>query len=284
MTRVLSALALLPLVIGTIWFLPPSGTLVMAVIAGVLALIEFSAMAKALGVTVPRVIAGAAMILVIIAMASGDIVAHDRATEGSYYLFPNFVPVVLLAALIVGGALAVGRGSPAPGVLADVAATLFAPLYLGLPLGALVWVRANWWFASGRADGRAAVLLLLGVIVVSDSAQYYCGRAFGRRPLAPAISPKKTVEGAIGGVVFGTAATMLGGHYIFNTPLWIVGLLGAAIALLGIVGDLFESLLKRSAGVKDSSNLIPGHGGVLDRIDSWLFAAPVYYVFIRFVA
>ena len=285
MTRVLSALALLPVVIGTIWFLPPSGTLVLAVIAGVLALIEYSAIAGALGVSVPRVVAGAAMILVIVTMASGDIVVRDRTMEGSYYLFPNLVPVVLLAALVVSGAIAVGRGRPGPGVLADAAATMFAPLYLGLPLGALAWVRANWWFAPGRdVDGRAAVLLLLAVIVVSDSAQYYCGRAFGRRPLAPAISPKKTVEGAIGGVVFGTAATVVGGHYIFNTPLWIVGLLGAVIALLGIVGDLFESLLKRSAGVKDSSNLIPGHGGVLDRIDSWLFAAPVYYMFVRWVA
>jgi phosphatidate cytidylyltransferase len=211
-------------------------------------------------------------------------VAHDRTMEGSYYLFPNFVPVVLLSAVVVAGAFAVAHGRPGPGVLADAAATLFAPIYLGLPLGALAWVRANWWFAPGRADGRAAVLLLLAVIVVSDSAQYYTGRAFGRRPLAPSISPKKTVEGAIGGVVFGTAATVFGGHYLFDTPLWTVVLLGATIALAGIVGDLFESLLKRSAGVKDSSNLIPGHGGVLDRIDSWLFAAPVYYMFIRFLA
>jgi phosphatidate cytidylyltransferase len=128
------------------------------------------------------------------------------------------------------------------------------------------------------------VLLLLGIIVVSDSAQYYCGRAFGKRALAPTISPKKTVEGAVGGLVFGTIATMLGGYYVFGSPVWLLALLGAAISLLGIVGDLFESLLKRSAGVKDSSNLIPGHGGVLDRIDSWLFAAPVYYVFVRFVA
>ena len=111
--------------------------------------------------------------------------------------------------------------------------------------------------------------------MVSDSAQYYTGRAFGKRPLAPTISPKKTVEGAIGGMVFGTLATAVGGHYVFtSSPIWVLALLGAAISLLGIVGDLFESLLKRSAGVKDSSNLIPGHGGVLDRIDSWLFAAP----------
>ena len=93
------------------------------------------------------------------------------------------------------------------------------------------------------------------------------------------------MEGAIGGVVFGTLAMTLGGHYVFAaSPLWLLAILGAAISLLGIVGDLFESLLKRSAGIKDSSNLIPGHGGVLDRIDSWLFAAPVYYVFVRFVA
>ncbi len=118
------------------------------------------------------------------------------------------------------------------------------------------------------------------VIVVSDSAQYYTGRALGRRPLAPAISPKKTVEGAIGGVIFGTLAMAIGGHYVFTSPLWLLALVGAMVSLLGIVGDLFESLLKRSASVKDSSNLIPGHGGVLDRIDSWLFAAPGYYIFV----
>ncbi len=135
-----------------------------------------------------------------------------------------------------------------------------------------------------QTRGREALLLLLITIVVSDSAQYYTGRAFGRRPLAPEISPKKTVEGAIGGMFFGTAAMAAGGRWVFGAEWWLLALAGATVAALGIVGDLFESLLKRSAGVKDSSNLIPGHGGVLDRIDSWLFAAPVYYMFVRFVA
>jgi phosphatidate cytidylyltransferase len=121
-------------------------------------------------------------------------------------------------------------------------------------------------------------------IVVSDSAQYYTGRAFGRRPLAPSISPKKTREGAVGGLIFGTAAMVLGGLRVFPAaPLAILVLSAATVVVLGIVGDLFESLLKRSAGVKDSSALIPGHGGVLDRIDSWLFAGPVYYVFVRYL-
>jgi phosphatidate cytidylyltransferase len=121
-------------------------------------------------------------------------------------------------------------------------------------------------------------------IVVSDSAQYYTGRAFGRQPLAPTISPKKTVEGAIGGMIFGTLAFAFGARAVFpSSPFWFLALLGASVAGLGIVGDLFESLLKRSAGVKDSGTIIPGHGGVLDRIDSWLFAAPVYYVFVRYL-
>lgn len=166
-----------------------------------------------------------------------------------------------------------------PGVLADAAATVFAPVYIGLPLGSVAALRAD-----AAPDGRWIVMLLLVTIVVSDSAQYYTGRALGRRPLSPNISPKKTVEGAVGGVIFATIAMAAGGRYVFGSPVWMLSILGAVIALLGIVGDLFESQLKRSAGVKDSSHLIPGHGGVLDRIDSWLFAAPVYYVFVRFVA
>ena len=120
--------------------------------------------------------------------------------------------------------------------------------------------------------------------MISDSAQYYTGRALGRRPLAPAISPKKTLEGALGGLLFGSLAFVIGARLVFpSAPLLMVILAGASISALGIVGDLFESLLKRSAGVKDSGAIIPGHGGVLDRIDSWLFAAPVYYAFVRYM-
>jgi phosphatidate cytidylyltransferase len=257
MTRVLSALVLLPAVVGTVWFLPPVGTLVLAVIASGLAFREYVTIASALGARVPYALGGVA------------VVAACFVTGGMY------VPptVVLMTALVAIGAVAVAGGQPGPSTLGDAAASLFPVLYIGLPLGAIAAVRLM--------SGREAVLLLMATIVVSDSAQYYCGRAFGRRPLAPAISPKKTVEGAIGGVIFGTAAMTLIGMRVFSlTPIFFLALVGATVVTLGIVGDLFESLLKRSAGVKDSSALIPGHGGVLDRIDSWLFAAPVYYVFV----
>jgi len=255
----LSALVLLPVVVGTIWFLPPVATLVLAAIAALLAFVEYAAIARALGTHVPAAAVGAAVLAACVAVGLGAGAAE-----------------VMMTSVIVIGALAVASGRPGPAILRDAAASTLPIAYIGLPLGAFAAVRA--------ISGREAVLLLMLVIVVSDSAQYYTGRAFGRRPLAPTISPKKTIEGAIGGMVFGTAAMAVGGRWILGREWWLLALAGATIAALGIVGDLFESLLKRSAGVKDSSQLIPGHGGVLDRIDSWLFAAPVYYMFVRFIA
>jgi phosphatidate cytidylyltransferase len=281
LTRVLSALVLLPVIIGVIWFFPNSGTLLLALVASILSFLEFRTIAAAVGIPVPAVPGAILVGLTCVAVWLGDQVLFLSPASPSPHVFRG-VELLMMSGVIVIGALAVARGRPSPESLASAAATLFAPLYIGLPLGALAALALD----DTLGGGRLTVLLLLAVIVVSDSAQYYTGRAIGKRPLSPVISPKKTVEGAVGGVVFGALAMVGGGRYVFGSfsPVWLLALVGAAISLLGIVGDLFESLLKRSAGVKDSSNLIPGHGGVLDRIDSWLFAAPMYYVFVRFVA
>jgi phosphatidate cytidylyltransferase len=149
-----------------------------------------------------------------------------------------------------------------------------AIVYVALPIAALVQIRL--------IAGPQALFLLMLTIMVSDTAQYYTGRSLGRRPLAPRISPKKTIEGAAGGFVFGTLLFVLVGAWWapqMSAPLRTA--LGLAIVALGIAGDLFESFLKRRAGVKDSSALIPGHGGMLDRIDALLFAAPVYYFALK---
>ena len=260
MTRVLSALVLVPLVLGVVWFLPPAGTLALAVVASILAVLEYVRLAAGLGIGVPRA-------LTMVMVVAGCVAVGQAAVPPE---------IVVLGAVVLIGSTVTFSSVPGPSALPRAAAAMFAPAYIGFPLGAIAAIRTM--------GGREAVLLLMATIVISDSAQYYTGRAFGRSPLAPSISPKKTREGAIGGVVFGTLAMIVGGHYVFQSPLWVLAILGAAISLLGIVGDLFESLLKRSAGLKDSSNLIPGHGGVLDRIDSWLFAAPVYYAFVRFIA
>ncbi len=259
MLRIISALVLLPIVLGTIWFLPPIGTLVLGLIALGAAFFEYVSIAERSGAGVYVPVSLIATIAAAVAMVTPGVP----------------LDIVLISALIVVGGTAVGVGQPDAARLREAAASLFPLVYLGVPIGALVAVRASM--------GREALILLVAIIVISDSGQYYAGRSLGKHLLAPAISPKKTIEGAIGGLVAGTAATLLIGRYwLPGIPPLGLALLGAALVALGIVGDLFESLLKRSAGVKDSSALIPGHGGILDRIDSWLFAAPVYYVFLRY--
>jgi phosphatidate cytidylyltransferase len=260
MTRVLSATVLAAVVLGVVCFLPPEATLLLAVLASAVAFAEYADLAAAFGSKVPTIPSGAAVAAACVAVGGDE---------------PPLA-LVCLAALLCVGVLTIVRGQPGPEILRDASASLFPLLYIGVPLGALAAIRS--------IGGRDATLLLIATIVVSDSAQYYTGRAFGRHQLAPAISPKKTVEGALGGLIFGTAAMTLGGLAVFKgANIWLLVGTSIAVVVFGMIGDLFESQLKRSAGVKDSSTLIPGHGGVLDRIDSWLFAAPVFYVFTRYL-
>jgi phosphatidate cytidylyltransferase len=180
---------------------------------------------------------------------------------------PVLMFVVALALLAVD-VLATGR------TIQAAAADLAAPVYVGVPMALLVLIHA--------LGAWPATLLLVALVVVSDSAQYYSGRAFGRHPLAPAISPKKTIEGAVGGLIAGVLFMTFVGSTVFPAaPVVSLGMIGALLVALGIAGDLFESRLKRAAGMKDSSALIPGHGGILDRIDALLFAAPAFYLFLR---
>ncbi len=258
MARVLSALALLPLVIGTIWFLPWWATLVLAEVVLLLAFREYAALATAYGASLSH------GVTVVGVAATAVAVAFDVTL------------VVLMASVLTIGIVSLATGRSGTQTLLDVASSLFPLLYLGLPIGALVAVQE---FA-----GREALLLLLGTIMVSDTAQYYGGRWLGRTPLAPAISPKKTVEGAMFGLAAGVAlmtAVAVAVPGLEQSTVPQRALLGVALVGLGIAGDLFESQLKRGAGVKDASVLIPGHGGMLDRIDSLLFAAPGFYLFLK---
>lgn len=124
---------------------------------------------------------------------------------------------------------------------------------------------------------REATLVLFGLTWIGDSAAYYGGSAFGRRLLAPQISPKKTVEGAIFGLLGSLAAGLSMGWWLLGENPIGFSLVVILTSLAGQAGDLAESVLKRSAGVKDSSSILPGHGGILDRLDSLFFSAPVFY-------
>jgi phosphatidate cytidylyltransferase len=127
---------------------------------------------------------------------------------------------------------------------------------------------------------REQVLLLFAIIWIGDSAAFYVGRALGRHSLAAKVSPKKTIEGAAAGLIGSVVAGVVGAFFLGEPWLQVAGI-SAATAIAGQVGDLAESVLKRSAGVKDSSSILPGHGGILDRLDSLFFAAPVFYWFFN---
>jgi phosphatidate cytidylyltransferase len=255
-TRFITAIVLLPLVVGVIWYGPPVAALALVGLVVTLAFVEYARLVRRAGEDFPAVVSGAA----------------TGATFASVSLALP-LELVLVPALFVTGLAAIARGRPDEDVLRRAAVTLFPAAYLGLPMGLAVSLRTQW---------SAAVLLLpFLAIVVSDSSQYYAGRLMGRTPLAPAISPKKTVEGAVAGILATAVFMPVAGRYVLpGAELGPLVALGLLVAGAGIAGDLFESLLKRSSGIKDSSALIPGHGGVLDRIDAMLFACPAFYVFL----
>ena len=128
---------------------------------------------------------------------------------------------------------------------------------------------------------RELVITLFVIVWAGDSAAFYTGRAFGRHSLAPVISPKKTVEGAIGGFAASVLAGIIAAVWFLGESWTSFAWVAAVTAIAGQIGDLAESALKRSAGVKDSSSILPGHGGILDRLDSLFFAAPVFYWFFN---
>lgn len=147
--------------------------------------------------------------------------------------------------------------------------------YIAVPLSYAILLR-------GLPGGQWWLMFVLVVIWSNDTFAYFTGKSIGKTLLSPKISPKKTVEGAVGGLIGGFIAAYLFNRYcaLGLDPAGVL-ILSALIGFIGMAGDLFESLLKRAAGVKDSGSLIPGHGGVLDRIDSLLFPIPfVYYSLI----
>lgn len=129
--------------------------------------------------------------------------------------------------------------------------------------------------------GMCWLVTLMLVVCGMDTAAYGFGKAFGRRKLCPSISPGKTVEGAIAGLLAALAITAAAGHWL-GLPLYHGVILGLSLGVVGQLGDLFESMLKRRAGVKDSGAVLPGHGGILDRFDSLLFTAPLAYFYLSF--
>ncbi|MFC1553549.1 phosphatidate cytidylyltransferase [candidate division KSB1 bacterium] len=156
-------------------------------------------------------------------------------------------------------------------------------LYPSIFLSSLLLVR-EYEFSSGYNIGGKLIITIFLSIWFLDTLAYFSGKAFGKHPLFPQVSPKKTIEGGIGGFISAIAAVLLVKYVFFQELSFFHGImLGAVIGVLGQLGDMFESFIKRKANIKDSSSILPGHGGILDRFDSLIFVSPFVYYYIVFI-
>ena len=257
--RLISALLSLPLVVLAVWFdQPVPWFTVLVAIVGLLAAYEFYRMGSQL-----RPATGLGLVWVLL------FILHSHFNSG------YIVPFLITSAVVLSLVWYLLRRQKEESVLTGWAWTIAGILYVGWLLSQLVALR-------GLDDGRNWLFFVLFVTFSSDSAAFFVGSALGKHRLALQISPGKTWEGAIGGI-FG--AVIIGILFTLPTPLGLPLSYGQAIAIsilvsvFGQVGDLAESLLKRNLGLKDSGRLLPGHGGVLDRIDSVVFAGIIVYYF-----
>jgi len=264
-TRLLTAGIGGPLILALLYLGPPWGWFAFICVAGAIGVFEFFEM------TFPedRVSQSVGTAMGVSVIAALWLWSHDARAMFTLLLV---VPVAAMA-------LVLWRLGDMKSAATRVAAAAFGPLYLGGGLGSIALLRRD-----AGADGPGFVVLALMLAWLSDTGGYFAGRFLGKHKLYEAVSPKKTLEGAIGGLAGGVAGAMLAHFfYLRSLPLNHGLLLGVFGSALGQVGDLGESLLKRSSGVKDSGGIVPGHGGILDRVDALLVTSAITYLYVLWV-
>lgn len=257
--RLYTALVLIPSLYAIIRYLPPMACTVLAFVIAALALTEFYRLC--LGERASRLLMGIGYGITGLWFAG-----YHLGGLGIDTLFLAVVLTLLIPLVTTAGI---------QHRVADSAVTVMGILYIGGAMSYLIRLR-------GYPGGELMILFVLLATIASDTGAYYVGKTLGRHPLAPSISPKKTIEGLIGGLALTVAAVYVARAWF---PVWELTLLdslilGTILTLAGLAGDLTESAVKRSVGVKDSGGLLPGHGGMLDRIDSLLFTAPAFYYYL----
>lgn len=258
--RVISGLLFLPLFYLVTWRLEPIYFTALLLAAVAVGQYEFYRMAKVRG-TNPHSVLG---------IVIGALVVLD-----SYNPLPGGAGVFLLTASLLAVMIArLFSSRPVDGALEDITATFFGVFYVAMLFSFQVLIRLG-------IDGKEWLVFLYFVIWASDIGAYAVGLPFGKHRLYEKISPKKSIEGLIGALIASAGMALLCRVW-FMPPIDMLEAMGIAVALalVGTIGDLVESLFKRAAGVKDSGSIIPGHGGVLDRMDSMLFAAPMLYYYL----
>ena len=262
--RITTALVGLPILIGAIWLGSPWLTLIVAA-AAIAALIEFHRMATPSG---SRIVLPLSIVWSILLVASGQLT--DR--------WPDYIPHVILGTGITASLPWLILNRNKEGALIRWAYAVAGPMYVGFLLAHVPMLR-EWDGADG--SGRDWLLFAILATFATDTGAFFTGKALGRHLMTPRLSPKKTWEGAIGGFLCAVGVAMaLDSILELSVPIWQLALLGSAVGIFAQMGDLLESSIKRAWGVKDAGALLPGHGGVLDRIDSIVFTVPLMYYLV----
>ena len=261
MVRVATALVLAPVVLALLFVAPPWAWATFLCLAAAQVAREILAMTHPLDPFARGV--GALLAAGVCAASYGA--AHDPRLFFSATLF----------ALTAGAVLPLVRLGDVRTAALRMLATMSAPLYVGVTLSCLALLRAG-----AEDEGPRYVLFTLLIAWMADTGGYTLGRLFGKTKLYEAVSPKKTREGLYGSMLFAVVVSAIASlTYLPTLPITHAALLGFLGAILGQTGDLVESLLKRSTGVKDSGNILPGHGGLFDRVDALLFVGPLVYCY-----
>ena len=268
-TRLASAAVGIPILLGAVW-LGGAWFAGFVFIAAAIAALELARLVNLWGDKFhPAIPLTFTMVMLISGLSR--VLAFDAGAAGAYTTYMDIVAVGLcpLAGWVLGSTRKVQFFDSPPIMILRIS------IYLGLSLYYALQIR---FLEDG---GREWTLLLLLVVFATDTAAYLVGRAIGRTPLAPRISPNKTREGAVAGLAGAVVASVLGNSLLgLGAIIWEAAALGLIIGLLGQLGDLAESRMKRKADVKDSGWLIPGHGGILDRLDSIVYVLPATHLFI----
>ncbi len=268
LTRIVSGLLMAAGIIGILIYTPPTGLLAVVIFALAVAMREWQTITHAEAGLPDRVAFQLATALV--ALQPSIAAVHPAITQNT----------ALCAGFLILALTRLFRPDPIDSSVKRLSADALGLLYIGLTFP-LIFALRSW---GGAENGGFVVLMVMAITFGGDTGAYFAGRFLGRHKLYEKISPKKTIEGAVGGALTGVGAAFIARGFFpglgILTPTDAV-ILGGLGAIAGMLGDLFESMVKRAYGVKDSGDLIPGHGGVLDRIDALLFVGPFAWFYLE---
>lgn len=263
--RILVSVIAIPFIIAACYF-GNELFLLFASGIGFLSFYEFSKMVKNKGIITNLYFGSVSVILLVI---------------NSYYVFIDFQILIILIILILFFFELFRNKESA---ILNLGTTLTGIFYIGLFSSSLVLIREYFNYSGFLYhQGGYLIISLLFTIWICDSAAFFIGTAFGKHKIFPRISPKKSVEGSVAGLVFSIITMLAAKSFFIEFLSWTdTIIIGLIVGTAGQAGDFIESMIKRDAGVKDSSSLIPGHGGIFDRFDSLLFSAPVIYLYLHY--